>query len=49
LVVSAGLVHSGDRADLSETVANPYATVLGPPETGTVRINFAQSGNGVAG
>jgi fucose permease len=30
-----------------ETVANPYATVLGPPETGTVRINFAQSGNGV--
>ncbi len=30
-----------------ETVANPYATVLGPPETGAVRINFAQSGNGV--
>src|SRR5580658_1295784 len=30
-----------------ETVANPYATVLGPSETGAVRINFAQSGNGV--
>jgi FHS family L-fucose permease-like MFS transporter len=30
-----------------ETVANPYATVLGPPESGAVRINFAQSGNGV--
>lgn len=30
-----------------ETVANPYATLLGPPATGTVRINFAQSGNGV--
>ena len=30
-----------------ETVANPYATLLGPPETGAARINFAQSGNGV--
>ena len=30
-----------------ETVANPYATVLGPPETGTPRINLAQSANGV--
>jgi fucose permease len=30
-----------------ETVCNPYTTVLGPPETSAVRINFAQSGNGV--
>ena len=30
-----------------ETVANPYATLLGPPQTGAARINFAQSGNGV--
>jgi MFS transporter, FHS family, L-fucose permease len=30
-----------------ETVANPYATVLGPPETAAARINLAQSTNGV--
>jgi FHS family L-fucose permease-like MFS transporter len=30
-----------------ETVANPYTTVLGPKETSAVRINLAQSGNGV--
>lgn len=30
-----------------ETVANPYATVLGPPETAAARLNLAQSGNGV--
>ena len=30
-----------------ETVCNPYTTVLGPPESSAVRINFAQSGNGV--
>jgi len=30
-----------------ETVANPYTTVLGPPESSAVRINLAQSGNGV--
>jgi len=30
-----------------ETVANPYTTVLGPKESSAVRINFAQSGNGV--
>jgi fucose permease len=30
-----------------ETVCNPYATVLGPPESGTARINLAQSANGV--
>ena len=30
-----------------ETVCNPYATVLGPPESGAVRINLAQSSNGM--
>ncbi len=30
-----------------ETVANPYTTVLGPPEYGAARINLAQSCNGV--
>ena len=31
-----------------ETAANPYATALGDPETGTQRLNFAQSFNGLA-
>jgi FHS family L-fucose permease-like MFS transporter len=31
-----------------ETVANPYATILGAPETATQRLNFAQSFNGLA-
>jgi len=30
-----------------ETLANPYATVLGPTETGALRINMAQTLNGV--
>jgi MFS transporter, FHS family, L-fucose permease len=30
-----------------ETVANPYATALGPPELGAARITLAQSCNGV--
>jgi FHS family L-fucose permease-like MFS transporter len=30
-----------------ETVANPYTTVLGAKESSAVRINLAQSGNGV--
>jgi FHS family L-fucose permease-like MFS transporter len=30
-----------------ETIANPYATVLGPPESGATRINFSQTFNGV--
>jgi FHS family L-fucose permease-like MFS transporter len=29
-----------------ETIANPYATVLGAPESGSTRINIAQSVNG---
>jgi FHS family L-fucose permease-like MFS transporter len=31
-----------------ETAANPYATVLGPKESSTQRLNFAQSFNGLA-
>jgi FHS family L-fucose permease-like MFS transporter len=31
-----------------ETAANPYATVLGPEQTSTQRLNFAQSFNGLA-
>ncbi len=31
-----------------ETAANPYATILGPKETSTQRLNFAQSFNGLA-
>ena len=30
-----------------ETVCNPYATLLGPPQSGTPRINLAQSANGI--
>jgi len=30
-----------------ETAANPYTTVLGPPEFGARRINFSQSFNGL--
>src|ERR1044071_10508773 len=30
-----------------ETIANPYATVLGPPESGPTRINIAQTVNGL--
>lgn len=31
-----------------ETAANPYVTVLGPPQTATFRLNFSQSFNGLA-
>ncbi|MEO8886576.1 MAG: L-fucose:H+ symporter permease [Mucilaginibacter sp.] len=31
-----------------ETAANPYVTILGPPETATQRLNFSQSFNGAA-
>lgn len=31
-----------------ETAANPYATILGPQETSTQRLNLAQSFNGLA-
>jgi FHS family L-fucose permease-like MFS transporter len=39
-VIAAGLTFL-------ETVANPYTTVLGPPEFAATRINLAQSCNGV--
>jgi FHS family L-fucose permease-like MFS transporter len=31
-----------------ETAANPYASLLGDPQTGSQRLNFAQSFNGLA-
>lgn len=31
-----------------ETAANPYASLLGPPENSSFRLNFAQSFNGLA-
>lgn len=31
-----------------ETAANPYVTILGPPETAIKRLNFSQSFNGLA-
>jgi FHS family L-fucose permease-like MFS transporter len=31
-----------------ETAANPYVTILGPPETAVFRLNFSQSFNGLA-
>lgn len=33
---------------LLETAANPYVTILGPADTATRRLNFAQSFNGLA-
>lgn len=40
-VIASGLT-------LLETAANPYITILGPVETATQRLNFAQSFNGLA-
>ena len=42
-----GLFVIGAGMTCLETIANPYATVLGPPETGATRINIAQTFNGV--
>ena len=39
-VIGCGLVFL-------ETAANPYVTELGAPETGTARLNFSQSFNGL--
>lgn len=41
------LFISAAGATFLETVANPYVTKLGAPETAPMRINFAQSFNGV--
>jgi FHS family L-fucose permease-like MFS transporter len=42
-----GLFVLATGLTILETIANPYATVLGPPEMGAARINLAQSANGV--
>ena len=39
-IIAAGLTFL-------ETIANPYTTVLGPPEFAATRINLAQSCNGI--
>jgi len=44
-LVALFIIASG--ATFLETVANPYITKLGPPETSEQRLNFAQSFNGV--
>jgi FHS family L-fucose permease-like MFS transporter len=44
-LLALGLVASGFT--FIETIANPYATVLGTPEAGVSRINLAQSCNAV--
>ncbi|MCX7825780.1 MAG: L-fucose:H+ symporter permease [Verrucomicrobiae bacterium] len=43
----AGLFLIATGLACLETIANPYTTVLGPPETGATRINLAQTCNGV--
>jgi FHS family L-fucose permease-like MFS transporter len=44
-LLALGLVACGFT--FIETIANPYATVLGSPEAGVARINLAQSCNAV--
>jgi len=41
------LFIAASGATFLETVANPYATILGSPETSEQRLNFAQSFNGL--
>jgi FHS family L-fucose permease-like MFS transporter len=43
----AGLFIIASGLACLETVANPYTTVLGPPEGAAARINLAQSCNGL--
>lgn len=43
----AGLFLLATGLACLETIANPYTTVLGPPENGATRINLAQTCNGV--
>ena len=45
-LVALFIIASG--LTLLETAANPYITVLGDADTGTQRLNFAQSFNGLA-
>ena len=41
------LFVAASGATFLETVANPYAAILGPPENSEQRLNFAQSFNGL--
>jgi MFS transporter, FHS family, L-fucose permease len=43
----AGLFVIAAGMTCLETIANPYATVLGSPESGPTRINIAQATNGL--
>ncbi|MEY4541439.1 MAG: hypothetical protein RLZZ306_3196 [Bacteroidota bacterium] len=43
-----GLFVLGCGLTILETAANPYAAILGNPETSATRLNFAQSFNGLA-
>lgn len=43
----AGLLILATGLACLETIANPYTTVLGPPESGATRINIAQICNGL--
>ena len=43
----AGLFVLAAGMTCLETIANPYTTVLGPPQSGALRINIAQTFNGV--
>jgi FHS family L-fucose permease-like MFS transporter len=47
IVFLLALFIAAAGATFLETVANPYITKLGNPETATQRLNFAQSFNGV--
>jgi FHS family L-fucose permease-like MFS transporter len=47
LLFLVALFVAASGATFLETVANPYATILGPPETSEQRLNFAQSFNGL--
>jgi len=47
LLFLVALFVAASGATFLETVANPYAAILGPPETSEQRLNFAQSFNGL--
>ena len=42
-----GLFVAATGMTCLETIANPYTTLLGPPESGATRINIAQTFNGL--
>jgi FHS family L-fucose permease-like MFS transporter len=47
IIFLLALFVAASGATFLETVANPYATILGRPETSEQRLNFAQSFNGL--